>query len=90
MATGTNAVPKLSTVRVRASIFGHRRERIGLVEERLASAVRLCYETPTDGAWDMRIDCACIFIVCKNNDYSSIAVSLSRPEAHCLHASAQS
>jgi len=47
LATGINAVPKLSTVRVRASIFGHRRERIGLVEEKLASAVRFYYEIPT-------------------------------------------
>lgn len=41
------------------------------------SAVRLCYETATDGVWRMHIDCARILIVCKNNDYYSIAVSPS-------------
>ena len=50
---------------------------IGLVKDRVALTLCLCYDTATHGVWRMHIDCARIFIVCKNNDYSSIAVSPS-------------
>lgn len=60
MATGSDAVPELSTVRVQMGIVGHRTGMDRLVERMPASAFRLCYEKATKGVWRTRIDCASI------------------------------
>ena len=59
MATGSDAVPELSTVRVRTGTIGHRKG-MGSIGwwKWLASALRLCYEKVTKGVWRMHIDCA--------------------------------
>jgi hypothetical protein len=71
-----SSLQEVSEVRVRMGVLCLRRGRIGWWKW-LASALRLCYKKATEGVWRMRIDCARIFIVCKNNNYSSIAVPSS-------------